>query len=264
MLNIEIVIFLLLVSSCSRSIDGIQMVREKKTNPYESIIAEQLKLKTKKLNNEAKLDSILIGLKKSNEETLTASTDISIPEITHFNSDDFKIDWSANNLEECDIIVLKTGEEISSKVTEIGQDEIKYKKCDNLSGPTYTINKSLVFMIKYSNGTKDVITPYASSSNNNTVPNNNNSNENIKTSTETSTHWAAIVAFISSLLGLFIFGVFFGLAGIIFSIVGLSAIKSQPEKFKGKGLAVAGLIIGIVGMAAWIFILSILLSGYYY
>lgn len=56
-----------------------------------------------------------------------------------------------------DNIVLKTGEEISAKVLEIGTSEIKYKKTSNPEGPTYSISKSEVFMIKYENGTKEVI-----------------------------------------------------------------------------------------------------------
>ena len=33
---------------------------------------------------------------------------------------------------------------------------IKYKKWENLEGPVYNIDKKEVFMIKYSNGSKDV------------------------------------------------------------------------------------------------------------
>ncbi len=56
-----------------------------------------------------------------------------------------------------DNIVLKNGEEISAKVLEIGTGEIKYKKASNPEGPTYSIAKSEVFMIKYENGTKEII-----------------------------------------------------------------------------------------------------------
>ncbi|MBY0424793.1 MAG: hypothetical protein K2Q22_04070, partial [Cytophagales bacterium] len=49
------------------------------------------------------------------------------------------------------------GDEIKTKVEEITTNEIKYKKFDNLEGPTYSIQKSEVFIIKYANGTKDVI-----------------------------------------------------------------------------------------------------------
>jgi hypothetical protein len=55
-----------------------------------------------------------------------------------------------------DVIILKNGKEIESKVLEVSPSEIKYKKIDNLEGPLFTINKSDVFMIKYQNGSKDV------------------------------------------------------------------------------------------------------------
>ena len=55
-----------------------------------------------------------------------------------------------------DIIVKRSGDEIEAKVEEIGTTEIKYKRFDNEAGPTYTILKSEVFMIKYANGSKDI------------------------------------------------------------------------------------------------------------
>lgn len=68
-----------------------------------------------------------------------------------------------------DVIVLKTAEEINAKVLTVGSDEITYKKWDYTDGPTYSIQKSEVFMIKYANGTKDVF------SNENTSQSQNNS-----------------------------------------------------------------------------------------
>jgi len=55
-----------------------------------------------------------------------------------------------------DIIVMKNGSEIRSAVQEVGVDVVKYKKYDNLNGPTYIKIKSEIFMIKYENGSKDV------------------------------------------------------------------------------------------------------------
>lgn len=55
-----------------------------------------------------------------------------------------------------DVIILKDGDEIEAKVTEILSNDIKYKKASNLTGPTYTIAKSKVFMIRYQSGDKDV------------------------------------------------------------------------------------------------------------
>lgn len=55
-----------------------------------------------------------------------------------------------------DIITKKSGDEIQAKVIEVGTSEIRYKIFTNLDGPTYTISKSEIFMVKYENGTKDV------------------------------------------------------------------------------------------------------------
>lgn len=55
-----------------------------------------------------------------------------------------------------DIIIKVNGEEIKSKILEVNQGEIKYKKHANTNGPTYTIPKSEIFMIKYENGEKDI------------------------------------------------------------------------------------------------------------
>ena len=55
-----------------------------------------------------------------------------------------------------DIILLKTGESIRSKIMEIGQTEVKYKMYDNQEGPVYVSAKSDISQIYYENGTKEV------------------------------------------------------------------------------------------------------------
>lgn len=55
-----------------------------------------------------------------------------------------------------DLVILKNGDEIESKILEITPELVKYKKWGNMEGPIYSMNKSEVFMIKYANGTKDV------------------------------------------------------------------------------------------------------------
>ena len=55
-----------------------------------------------------------------------------------------------------DIIILReNGSEIKSKVIEINDTTIKYKKWGNIDGPLYNIKISLVSMIKYINGQQD-------------------------------------------------------------------------------------------------------------
>jgi hypothetical protein len=55
-----------------------------------------------------------------------------------------------------DLITLKNGTDIKSKVIEINLSEIKYKKFDNLNGPLFSIAKEDVLIIRYENGTKDI------------------------------------------------------------------------------------------------------------
>ncbi|MEP7168137.1 MAG: hypothetical protein ABI855_02080 [Bacteroidota bacterium] len=55
-----------------------------------------------------------------------------------------------------DVIIMRSGDEVNAKVTEVNDNSIKYKKADNPEGPSYSVPKTDVFMIKYVNGTKDV------------------------------------------------------------------------------------------------------------
>lgn len=56
-----------------------------------------------------------------------------------------------------DKLLLQTADELLVKILEIDENFIKYKRCDNLNGPTYSIFKSKVALITYANGTKEVI-----------------------------------------------------------------------------------------------------------
>ena len=65
-----------------------------------------------------------------------------------------------------DNIILKDGEEISAKVLKINSENVEYKKSSNLEGPTYTLDKKDIFMIKYENGEKEVFRKKETDSNN--------------------------------------------------------------------------------------------------
>ena len=56
-----------------------------------------------------------------------------------------------------DIITKLDGTELQTKVVEVGIENIRYKDFSNLDGPVYVIRKAEVFMIKYENGTKEII-----------------------------------------------------------------------------------------------------------
>ncbi|MFL5764998.1 MAG: hypothetical protein ACJ77K_13725 [Bacteroidia bacterium] len=55
-----------------------------------------------------------------------------------------------------DIITMRNGSSVSARVIEVSPGEVKYKRCDNMEGPTYTINKNQMASIAYRNGVKEV------------------------------------------------------------------------------------------------------------
>ena len=64
----------------------------------------------------------------------------------------------------------------------------------------------------------------------------------------------ALAGFILSLVGL-------GGLGIIFSAIGLSQINKNPQKYTGKGFAIAGLVLGILEFLFVVIIYTIVLSA---
>lgn len=55
-----------------------------------------------------------------------------------------------------DLITTKKGEDIQAKILEVSSKEVKYKRFNNLEGPTFTLNKSDIVMVRYENGDKDI------------------------------------------------------------------------------------------------------------
>ena len=78
-----------------------------------------------------------------------------------------------------DLITKRSGEDIQAKILEVNQTEIKYKKFDNQDGPTFTISKSDVLMVRYENGTNEVFTQTENRTNNYNQGSNNYNNRNI-------------------------------------------------------------------------------------
>lgn len=54
-----------------------------------------------------------------------------------------------------DILVKKDGSTIKTKIIKVDKSVVEYKKYENPSGPTYTINTKDLQCINYENGTKD-------------------------------------------------------------------------------------------------------------
>jgi hypothetical protein len=69
----------------------------------------------------------------------------------------------AQTTKKTDLILLVDKSEINGIIEEISETEIKYKKAENPSGPVYTIKKSGVYMIIYSNGEREKISELVTS-----------------------------------------------------------------------------------------------------
>jgi hypothetical protein len=185
-----------------------------------------------------------------------------------------------------DKLLLQNADELFVKVIEIDDQSIKYKRCDNLSGPTYSIAKSKVALITYVNGTKEVIQNQAPSY----VPTEkkvyNRSEEPPKTNM---LGLASLIAHIvvsvgsSAILNPTTAGasvlllILLWIVAIIMAYVALFQFKNEPGKYKGKwmpvvviifnavGFLLAGLIFtgygGATGVALILFLLGFLMIG---
>lgn len=101
------------------------------------------------------LDKVLEEENSDNfDNHLSTSTDNDLSFLTL--SSNHKLDLKPKEDNKCDEIILKNGDELRVKVIEIAETIIKYRRCDNLNGPIYSIPKADVFLIKYPNGTRDV------------------------------------------------------------------------------------------------------------
>lgn len=146
----------------------------------------------------------------------------------------------------CDTIVSTLGDVIIGKVVEIGDSEIKYKRCGISDSPTYSVRKSNISAIKYANGTRDFFT--------NTTP-----VDYRYSSEERKIEGLGLAGFVSSLVGLIILGIPLGLVAITFGAISLSRIKRSPGRYKGRGFAIVSLVLGIIDIVGVIILLAITL-----
>ena len=152
----------------------------------------------------------------------------------------------------CDLIMLKNGEEINAKVTEIGSSEIKYKLCDNLEGPVYTLNKQDVFKIKYANGTNTLISE---------IENSHNESRNFEQQNKGNRPLTimAILGIGAGVLSIFI--PFFGIIALGLGITALILHARKPEKERSRkvrSLSIWAIIAGAVTTLFTIIVIAIL------
>lgn len=176
----------------------------------------------------------------------------------------------------CDVLVFRDGAEIKGKVSEVGVSEIKYKRCDASDGPTYISKKSELFMIKYSNGTREVIRSEAPPQQQTQIPAKKPGSSVYRSDKyKRQNHPLAMASLIFGVISVVLlyalgvlatggFGVGFlilpflaGLAAVITGKTAFNRIREQPDVWKGKGLAMPGFIMGISVVGIYLIVLTI-------
>jgi hypothetical protein len=157
-----------------------------------------------------------------------------------------------------DVITFKSGDQVTARVTEITDDKIKYKRCDNLDGPVFVVNKGTVETIRYANGVVEKIDApqvvQAASPNN--APNNDRNNYK----GPKKVHPYATTALLCLLLLWWLFGIGI-ILGAVFGYLAVKEIDRDPSRYRGRKLAkiVYGISIGIITFFLALFAFSFLL-----
>ena len=173
-----------------------------------------------------------------NSDIPLAATNTSVPAAVNVKQNKL-----SRFFQDCDNIILRNGDEISAKVLEVTIDVIKYRKCDNPDGPIYSILKSDVFMIKYANGTKDII-----SKENETGKRFSQTLSDSPPKDETMGIIGMILGIIAWFIPVFALAIAMLVMAFTLGIASLSKIQKNPGKYKGKGFAITAIALGVVGI----------------
>jgi len=194
------------------------------------------------------------GLIASNEEK---------PEIVEIK----KAQLLVLNSDTCgDKLLLQNADELVVKILEIDDNYIKYKRCDNLNGPTYSMAKNKVALITYVNGTKEVIQ--------NQAPNYRIEQTQKPLLLKDGPPKTNVLGLLS-LLGHIVFSIggqaiIYGtgagssialllllwIATIIMAYTSLFQFKNEPGKYKGKWMPVVVIVFNAVGFLLFGFIFT--------
>lgn len=166
------------------------------------------------------------------QEISTASLTSSESSISPFNEPIKKVRQDAVHTKiapdstDCDIIILENGTEIKANIQEIGTEEITYVKCGDDSNTSLSIKIDDVSEVKIHQNSIE------SDSRNFGKKYNNAKSEPL-----------GIAGLVCSVIPfLFPLG---GVLGIIFGAISLKRINREPSRYKGRGIAIASLAIGI-------------------
>ena len=143
----------------------------------------------------------------------------------------------AHKLFGCSKIVLKNGNIIEADISQITPNEVKYKRCGKPNDPETVISKNDVLRIKDADGT-DIF-----------VNTGDNAIGDYPSGQQVDGYAIASIATAVGglILGLLVAagtGALAGACAVVLGIMSLRRINREPKKYSGKGLAIAGLILG--------------------
>lgn len=58
---------------------------------------------------------------------------------------------------------------------------------------------------------------------------------------------------------LVLYSIFFGILSVVLSAISLSQFKNNPDRYTGKGISIAGLIVGIAAVLMWLLFLTFII-----
>jgi hypothetical protein len=154
-------------------------------------------------------------------------------------------------------IILLNGQILKGKILEMSDESIKYKKANQLEGPTFVIAKSEVLLVRYKDGKTEVFNQKKV----NQPATTEKSNNQYATEKEYQTGSFSTASLIMGLVALIpTIGLPFSVLAIIFSSIALVRSRNLfPDSRKTKrGQAVAGLVLGITTILAFLIVLLIM------
>ena len=128
-----------------------------------------------------------------------------------------------------DKLILKSGDEFVVKIIEISDKEIKYKRCDNYDGPLYTISKSKVYAIVYSNGVTEHIIDDSITSKSNEEKAQSSTTDKRKTFPDS--YWWTWVLFIAGFF--YSLGIFTWPYALYYARQARREIRNNPNQYRG-------------------------------
>lgn len=158
-----------------------------------------------------------------------------------------------------DLIIMLNGVVIEARVLEVNQTNVKYKRCNNINGPTYTTALEKIERIQYKNGSQDIVdsgtkprvrfVPSGSQLKYKVIDETDkNAQQKISTNKQEKSNYnqTAVGSLVCGLISFFLpAAIITGPIAFITGIIALRQLKKGNGN-KGHGMATFGIVIGSI------------------